>query len=270
MKKIWKFLKTNISIVISFIIIFSCLVFGCYHGKFTLEELKKEYVSYFEIIIEAIFLFFVVKEFKMTRKEFEMTRKEFEMTRKQFEWQEEGLKNRYCHEVWHLVGGIFFHNLLFDDFIGEGLEKYKKMIKEIKEKQPEERKKQLEEEINSILEKGKITNPKEENVTENFKEVLNKYKEIVLTIVEELSMDLYYVLKKVRQDVSNISDEDFFKQEKQMMKQLAEHTFLVSTAFYYSRAKWGDKTISSLYKLLININVPKCKKLKIYANQKTN
>lgn len=254
--------KTNISFIIPVVIIIGTFIFGLFA-----DLLKNEtFISYFEIIIDVLFLFFVLKEFKMTRKsfewqeeEFKMTRKSFEMTRKSFEWQEEELKNKYCHEVWYLVGWIFFHNLLFNDFSmgggGGGLEKYKNMIK-----QPEKIKQLNRTTFESILEKGKITNPEGENVTKNFKEVLNKYEHIVLKIVEELSMELYYTLTKVSPNISDIDEESIFKQEEQMMKQLAEHTFISSTVFYYCRAKWGDKTILSLYKLLATINVPKCNK----------
>ena len=44
-------------------------------------------ISYIELMIEFGFLYFVLKEFKMTKEEFKMTRKEFEITRKNFEWQ---------------------------------------------------------------------------------------------------------------------------------------------------------------------------------------
>ena len=104
MKKIWKFLKTNISNVILFIIIVSCFVFGCYHGKFTLEELNKEYVSYFEIVIEAIFLFFVLKEFKMTRKSFEWTEKDR---------QEKEIHKKISFILYKIVDNFIEHFLVY-------------------------------------------------------------------------------------------------------------------------------------------------------------
>ena len=108
MKKIWKFLKTNISNVILFIIIVSCFVFGCYHGKFTLEELNKEYVSYFEIIIEAIFLFFVLKEFKMTKKSFEWQKKEQE------EKMDKEIKEKIRYFAWICIDEFvkYYKNLI--------------------------------------------------------------------------------------------------------------------------------------------------------------
>ena len=222
---------------------------------------KGDIMSFIELIIEGIFVILVWKEFKMTkeefkmtRKEFEITRKEFEMTRKQFELQEEELKNKYCHEVWHSVGMIFFHKLFNDFSIDKGVGKYVDMIKQ----HYNELDKEIEEKIKSLFEeKIPITNPAGENVADNYKEVFEKYKEIVLTIATQLSKQLYKLLKNIQLDISEIKPEKIQSEEFQMMAQLSRYSFIALISIHYFREEWGDKTISSLYKLLMNTSVPK-------------
>ena len=80
--------KTNISFIIPVVIIVGTFIFGLFA-----DLLKNEtFISYFEIIIDVLFLFFVLKEFKMTRKS-------FEMTRKSFEWMEEEQQERKDKEA---------------------------------------------------------------------------------------------------------------------------------------------------------------------------
>ena len=94
-RKILEFIKKIMPLII-IIVIFLAIKF---HPKFLTitdflgitnkQEDISNLISYIELFIECGFLYFVLKEFKMTKEEFKMTRKEFEMTRKEFEWQEE-------------------------------------------------------------------------------------------------------------------------------------------------------------------------------------
>ena len=168
------------------------------------ELLTKEvFYSYLGIAIETIFLFFVVKEFKMTRKSFDI--------------QEEELKNRYCHEVWHVVGDLFFYKLFRLRKL-EGINEYIKMIVSYGT-QEDKLNEEIENKINNYLNQ-KHENFKKEDVTDNYKEVFETYKEIVLTIVKTLSIDLYN-----RANNNGM----FFQQADEMMRMLEGRRYLILT-----------------------------------------
>ena len=141
----------------------------CFLFDFVKNLLTNEvFISYFEILIEAIFLFFVLKEFKMTRKSFEWQQKE-QQEKKDKE------ANRQLNEIVKFFLQLHILKMSYDELIRHRLQDFGYLCDN-----PEERKRQLNE-IREYAKEKNILNyllkqyeENRENITKQEEDTVNK------------------------------------------------------------------------------------------------
>lgn len=141
----------------------------CFLFDFVKNLLTNEvFISYFEILIEAIFLFFVLKEFKMTRKSFEWQQKE-QQEKKDKE------ANRQLNEIVKFFLQLHILKMSYDELIYHRLQDLGYLCDN-----PEERKRQLNE-IREYTKEKNILNyllkqyeENRENITKQEEDTVNK------------------------------------------------------------------------------------------------
>lgn len=199
--KIKGFIKTNVGFIVPFVPIVGILIFGFIKGL-----LKNEtFISYLEITIETIFLFFVLREFKMTRKSFEWRSEEKQ--KRNNEEATEQLKYIYSFLVYSFcqkVRGI----RLEEPFL---LLRKKEIEDAIKENR--------EEFVNQNLHGER---PTLQTLQEKLKEVMSELEQLKKEREKYFHISVDDIADYISKDILRDSDIDFTKEERGLIKILVD------------------------------------------------